>query len=76
MRDLFSTPIEPTNGEPADSIQRDICDFVRAEDPSAPLSDEKLRYALESAGIRLSRCSIANHREAAGISSVFLRRKR
>ena len=74
LRDFFSIGSSGLGTENA--LQRALSDFIRAEDPCAPLSDEKLRLALETAGFSISRRAIAMHREKLGIPRASLRKKK
>ncbi|MDE6235410.1 MAG: hypothetical protein K2M56_06645 [Muribaculaceae bacterium] len=56
-------------------IQAAIAELIVDEDPRRPLSDEKIRNALEKQGYEISRRTVAKYRDRAGIPIARLRRK-
>lgn len=78
LRKLFATGISPTAQSgpiSSDSVKRQIQRFIHAEDPAHPLSDEKLKAALDAVQLPVSRRTIAKYREELGIPSSSERRR-
>ncbi|RYL93623.1 RNA polymerase factor sigma-54 [Sporolactobacillus sp. THM19-2] len=50
--------------------------LIDEEDPGKPYSDQELARRISESGYRLSRRTVAKYREASGIGSTILRRKR
>jgi RNA polymerase sigma-54 factor len=75
LRLLFPEPASEgshtSRGEAADLV----AELIRAEDHSAPLSDEDLVRELARRGVKLARRTVAKHREALGLASSYRRRK-
>lgn len=57
------------------SIKRLIAELVEAEDPSRPLTDQKIADLLQKQGIPISRRTVAKYRSEAGIASASQRRR-
>lgn len=77
LRSLFTTPVRSSDGSAASSqaIKQQLQSFLRAEDPTAPLSDDALQSALETVGIHISRRTVAKYRGELGYD-IASRRKR
>lgn len=77
LRSLFSAGIQNQQGEAVSSglIKRKIKEYIDAEEPASPLSDESIRQALQLVNITVSRRTVAKYREAMGIAGSS-RRKR
>ena len=77
LRSLFSSPLQGDDGSPvsADAAKQQLRLFIRAEDPGAPLSDEALTAALISAGIHISRRTVAKYRAELNIPSASARKR-
>ena len=77
LRSLFSSPLQGDDGSPvsADAAKQQLRLFIRAEDPGAPLSDEALTAALISAGIHISRRTVARYRAELNIPSASARKR-
>lgn len=57
------------------TVQARIVAFVSAEDPCAPLSDNRISELLLQDGIRLSRRAVAKYRQELGIPGTSVRRR-
>lgn len=74
LKRLFSapapvkTPVSPLSGKER------LRSLIAAEDKTQPLTDEKLREALQALGIELSLGTVANYRRALGIPAASKRR--
>jgi RNA polymerase sigma-54 factor len=60
----------------ATTVKRRIKDLLGAEDPSRPLSDQKLADALKEDGIDVARRTVAKYREEMGIDPSWARKRR
>ncbi len=74
LKRLFSapapvkTPVSPLSGKER------LRSLIAAEDKTQPLTDEKLREALQALGIELSLGTVANYRRALGIPAASKRK--
>lgn len=76
VKDLFVSAIETAQGAfSSDGVRQKLAQFVRAEDPARPLSDEELRAALAAVQLPVSRRTVAKYREGLGIPSSGARRR-
>ena len=77
LRQLFATGVKTATG--AEISQRAALDALRAivdgEDPSAPLSDEKIAERMKEAGIPVARRTVAKYRGLLGIGGVSERKE-
>lgn len=62
-------------GASAESIKAKIKALVEQEDPTQPLSDQKIGELLQEEGIRISRRTVAKYREEMGIASSLQRKR-
>lgn len=76
IRSFFTTAIRSDAAVSSHAVKQRLQSLVRAEDPTAPLSDEALRLALSALGMDVSRRAVAKYRMALGIPSSSQRRKR
>ncbi len=60
----------------ADSVKESIARFIKEEDKTKPLSDQKLSELLNQKGMTVSRRTVAKYREALGIGSSSERKHR
>ena len=77
LRDLFSARFVAPQGDvfSSDTVKQQISRLIRSEDPQKPLSDEKIRLALEALQISVSRRTIAKYREELSIPGSSQRRR-
>lgn len=77
VRDLLTAALQASDGGnvSADAARQHIRRFISAEDPRSPLSDEVLSQALASAGIPLSRRTVAKYRSEMGIPAAGIRKR-
>jgi RNA polymerase sigma-54 factor len=77
LRQLFTSGIitASTGRILSESVKLQIQRFIRAEDPVHPLSDEKLKAALDAIRLPVSRRTIAKYREELGIPSSSQRKQ-
>lgn len=74
LKRLFSAPAPTkTPVSPVSSKER-LRSLIAAEDKTEPLTDEKLRQALQALGIELSVGTVANYRRALGIPAASKRK--
>lgn len=76
VRSFFTTAIRPDAAVSSHAVKQRLQSLIRAEDPSAPLSDEALRLALSALGIEVSRRAVAKYRAEMDIPSSSQRKKR
>ncbi|NDC38039.1 MAG: RNA polymerase sigma-54 factor [Proteobacteria bacterium] len=74
---FFFTPrIKTARGEiSTTTIRERLRNFIRTEDPQAPLSDQALAELLAQAEVRISRRTVTKYREALGIPPSALRKE-
>ena len=77
IRDLLTATLQMANGDSVsvEAAKQQIRRFVAAEDPKRPLSDEVLSQALASAGIPISRRTVAKYRSEMGIPTAGIRKR-
>lgn len=77
IRDLLTATLQTANGDSVsvEAAKQQIRRFVAAEDPKRPLSDEVLSQALASAGIPISRRTVAKYRSEMGIPTAGIRKR-
>ncbi|MBR4425536.1 MAG: hypothetical protein IKS66_06295 [Oscillospiraceae bacterium] len=74
LKRLFSAPAPTkTPVSPVSSKER-LRSLIAAEDKTEPLTDEKLRQALQALGIELSVGTVANYRRSLGIPAAAKRK--
>ncbi|MGP3697281.1 RNA polymerase factor sigma-54 [Rhodobacter sp. NSM] len=73
VRTLFPAPMAETGELTAAALQARIRALVAAEDARRPLDDGALAAALDEAGLRVARRTVAKHRALAGIPPVLRR---
>jgi len=76
LKYFFNSSVNRIQGDPIASIcvQEKIKAIIAAEDPVAPLSDERITAILKAAGIDIARRTVAKYREAIGIPGSSRRR--
>ncbi len=57
------------------SVRRMIRELIQKEDPSHPLSDQKISDMLIASGVKISRRTVAKYRENEGIDAAVRRRR-
>jgi len=74
---FFSSGVGTAVGDCAssESIKRLICELIKKEDASKPLSDQKLAEELKSKGISIARRTVTKYREEMGIPNAGQRRR-
>ncbi|MEM9803019.1 MAG: RNA polymerase factor sigma-54 [Planctomycetota bacterium] len=75
LRTLFQTPASDAQPGATEAVRERVRRLVEAEDPAAPLSDEAIVQALEEAGQRVARRTVAKYRSELGIPSSYRRRR-
>ena len=77
LRYFFSGGYLNSSGEDigVNAVKEKLRELIAQEDPSSPLSDEKLAGMLKASGIDIARRTVAKYREAMKIPSASLRRK-
>ena len=76
VRSFFTAAIRPDAAVSSHAVKQRLQSLIRAEDPSAPLSDEALRLTLSALGIEVSRRAVAKYRAEMDIPSSSQRKKR
>ncbi len=79
LKYFFSTAVAMTNdgsSMTAESIKSRIRQFIRAEDPTKPLSDSKISALLAEEGIKVARRTVAKYRDQMKILPVKHRREK
>jgi len=78
MKFFFSSGLEQDSGEAASStsVRALIEEMIAQEDPSNPLSDDKISQMLNERGIRVARRTVAKYRESLGIPPKHQRKNR
>lgn len=77
LKHFFSAGVRKQDGEGVSSVsvKTILKDLIEAEDPHAPLSDQKLVQMLKDKGIALSRRTVAKYRDEMGILSSSKRKR-
>ena len=76
IRNLLTATLQTATGViSVDAVKQQICRFITAEDPAAPLSDETISQALNGAGIPLARRTVAKYRAEMGIPTASVRKR-
>lgn len=77
LKFFFATGIENKNGTTTsvESIKAIIRELLAAEDPTAPLSDQKISEILGSKGINISRRTVAKYRGEMAIPTAAKRKR-
>ena len=73
LRQFFTSEV---SGVARDSVLERIKELIAGEDPAHPLSDQKIADILSGENIEISRRTVAKYRDAAGILSTPMRKKR
>jgi RNA polymerase sigma-54 factor len=60
----------------ATTVKKRLAELVEEEDPTKPLSDQKLADALDGLGVHVARRTVAKYREELGIEPSWARRRR
>lgn len=76
LRRFFVTGIKTADGAEVsqDAVMRKLAEIIDDEDPSQPLSDEKLSSMLAASGFAVARRTVAKYRDKLGILGVSARR--
>ncbi len=79
LRFFFSDTVGEENGEDTEAltnrkIEAEIRTIVEGEDKAHPLSDEKIREAMQARGYDVSRRTVAKYRDRLGIAVARLRK--
>ena len=71
LKYFFSSHVKTSHGEEFSStaIRAILKKVVSTEDPTCPLSDNKLTFLLNGMGIQVARRTVAKYRESAGIAT-------
>ena len=77
LKFFFSSSVQTVDGDTvaAESVKEKIRDLIRAEDPTRPLSDQKIAGLLKNENIRIARRTVTKYREAMRILSSTRRRQ-
>ena len=77
VRDFFNSGLSNSAGESVSStaIKRMLRELIASEDPSNPLSDQKIAALFAKRGISISRRTVTKYREEIGICSSNKRRR-
>ncbi len=77
LRHFFSDAISTTDGDEVSNkeVKRKLKSLIDAEDPSHPLSDQRLGELLNNQGLNIARRTVAKYREAMQIPIARLRRR-
>ena len=77
FRYFFSNSLQPSDKDSYSStaVQSLILDYLREEDPRAPLSDDALCMALNRRGIHISRRTVTKYRDVMNIPTASQRRR-
>jgi RNA polymerase sigma-54 factor len=78
FRSFFSSGVATEDGGAvaASGVQEIISEILSREDPAMPLSDEAITAELQRRGLRIARRTVAKYRDALGLPSAHLRRRR
>jgi RNA polymerase sigma-54 factor len=76
LKYFFNSSVNRIQGDPIASVcvQEKIKAVIAAENPAAPLSDERITEILKAANIDIARRTVAKYREAIGIPVSFKRK--
>ena len=76
MRALFTSGVATADGGAVAStgVKELIAEMVKAEEPSAPLTDDQIEARLKGRGIKIARRTVAKYRNEMKILPVALRR--
>lgn len=77
MKYFFSSGVNNDAGTmtSAESIKKMLQEMVAAENPKAPLNDQKLAETFHQRGIRISRRTVAKYRDELGIPPIRQRKR-
>lgn len=77
LKHFFNSGISKTDGDSlaSESVKVKIKELVGAEDPKAPLSDQKIVDLLKKDGIKIARRTVAKYRDALGVLPSSKRKK-
>lgn len=77
LKDFFSESLQTDSGEEVSTLEvkKILTDFIANENKRKPLSDEKLKNALQGKGYNIARRTVAKYREQLGISVARLRKE-
>ncbi|NIM97023.1 MAG: RNA polymerase factor sigma-54 [candidate division Zixibacteria bacterium] len=74
---FFNTGVPKENGEELSKrhVKQLISDFIRKEDPAAPLSDQQIFSLLKNEGINIARRTVSKYREELKIMPARFRKR-
>ncbi len=74
---FFNTGVPQENGEELSKrhVKQLISDFIRKEDPAAPLSDQQIFALLKNEGINIARRTVSKYREELKIMPARFRKR-
>lgn len=77
LKYFFTSGVAGNGGEgvSSNSVKMQIREIIEAENPSRPLSDQKISDMLNSKGVEISRRTVAKYREEMGIFSSQQRKR-
>ena len=77
LRHFFSDKLTTQSGEEVSNkeVKKTLKDIIDGEDPSRPLSDDRIADILNKQGLNIARRTVAKYREAMRIPVARLRRK-
>ncbi|GAB4340060.1 MAG: RNA polymerase factor sigma-54 [Desulfobulbaceae bacterium] len=78
LKYFFSTAVSTMDGDTvaSESIRNRIRQLIQAEDPTKPLSDNRISELLAGENIQVARRTVAKYRDQMGILPVKFRRKK
>jgi RNA polymerase sigma-54 factor len=77
LKSLFASPVNTSRDNSISSsatVQEKIKEFIRLEDKTHPLSDQKIAVKLQQSNIAIARRTVAKYREELNIPSMVKRK--
>ncbi len=77
LKDFFSESLQTDSGEEVSTLEvkKILTELIESENKKKPLSDEKLKDALQQKGYNIARRTVAKYREQLNISVARLRKQ-
>jgi len=77
LKDFFSESLQTDSGEEVSTLEvkKILMELIESENKKKPLSDEKLKNALQEAGYNIARRTVAKYREQLSIPVARLRKQ-
>ncbi len=77
LKDFFSESLQTDSGEEVSTLEvkKILMELIEGENKKKPLSDEKLKNALQEAGYNIARRTVAKYREQLSIPVARLRKQ-